>query len=75
MTYEITKSEAMSRTRRIRQQKRKKSKRKRIMEGIRFKFSMELRRVQSKWRRKCQRISCKIFGASTKINRKAIPEN
>jgi hypothetical protein len=39
------------------------------MEEIRFEFSMELRRRKSKKRRRCR------MEASTKISRKAIPEN
>jgi hypothetical protein len=45
------------------------------MEQIRFKFSMELTRRQSKRRRRYRRISCKTLGASMKISRKAISEN
>jgi hypothetical protein len=39
------------------QQNRKKSRRKRIMEEIRFEFRMEMRKIQSKTSGTCRRIS------------------
>jgi hypothetical protein len=45
------------------------------MEAIRFEFSMELTRRQSKMRRRYRRVSYKTLQTHTKISRKTILEN